>query len=253
MKIHFIALALMFTTPSFSNIFDIQKRSEHDAERLHTGNFKLKIEAKTGNSEVEKYEGELTSIFHLGKHEIITAIDQSYGTKAKQVNTKEAMQHLRHRFRITELVNSEVFIQHAFNEQQRLLTRNVAGIGPRFDLFEDSYSAVFLGMAYLLEAERLGEGAFPDAGEKRSKQRLSSYLYFHHTFKKDLNVSLVMYYQPLLSEFKDYRILSELGWEFKILSALSFELSLETFRDSLPPDSVKKQDMEFKNTIKISF
>ena len=66
-------------------------------------------------------------------------------------------------------------------------------------------------------------------------------------------LSSQIYFQPLLSDTGDFRVLNDTGMTVRVLGPLSLQVSLRLAHDSRPPAGVESTDLSFRNTLAITF
>ncbi len=103
-----------------------------------------------------------------------------------------------------------------------------------------------MGVLYLFEYEQISTSGYSDDNKNLYEHRMSvffdiSVLLFENTY-----FVTTIYYQPLLSNFSDYRILNDNTLEFKLSRKVSLRASNVITYDSLPPIAIRKLDIGFK-------
>ena len=62
-----------------------------------------------------------------------------------------------------------------------------------------------------------------------------------------------IYYQPRIDEFKDYRVLADLGINIKLSESLRVVESLSVMYDSEPPEGVQNTDLKSMSSLRLVF
>jgi putative salt-induced outer membrane protein YdiY len=70
---------------------------------------------------------------------------------------------------------------------------------------------------------------------------------------KNLQVQIMLFYQPSFEDFRNYRLLLDSGVQFSISKAVSYVLKFLGEYNSLVPENVKKQDYRLINQLSLSF
>lgn len=139
----------------------------------------------------------------------------------------------------------EGFVQHAYDQFARLRGRSLVGSGPRWTLVGEDEGALHLGIAYMVEWERLRVSpGDPDAPSTRA-HRISSYLSGRLPLGKTLDVENTLYVQPRIGNPSDVRVLNEASLQWKGNAPLGFRIGFTLRYDGEPPSGVKKLDTEW--------
>lgn len=142
-----------------------------------------------------------------------------------------------------------MFTQLQQNSVTGIDLRLLAGTGPRFKLSSNKQFAFYAATAAMFEYEK--ETTTPPIYHRDI--RSSSYV--TATFKPTANAEFVgtVFYQPLYSNLKDYRILNELSAKFKIIKHLSFSAAWYYLYDSKPAALTPKLNYSISNGIEYDF
>ena len=76
---------------------------------------------------------------------------------------------------------------------------------------------------------------------------------YKHKLNSQLSLISTTYYQPRLSEARDYRALEQAGLAVKITDKLSLKLSLDIAHDSRPPQSIRQTDTSYNTSLSYRF
>ncbi len=157
--------------------------------------------------------------------------------------------HLRYNYKINKWLRWEVFTQLQQNNITGIDLRMLAGTGPRFKLSRTKKLSFYTATAAMYEYEK--EITTPPVYHRN----IRSSSYFTVTYKPAENTELVgtVFYQPLYSNFGDYRILNEISAKFKIIKHLSFTAGWYYLYDSKPAASTPKLNYSISNGIEYDF
>ena len=92
-----------------------------------------------------------------------------------------------------------------------------------------------------------------------TKARITSYFTLIKNFNADNSsfISIVTYYQPLLFDYTDYRINSEINLRSSIVNQKLFKIGLNTslnyLYDTVPAEKVKNTDIILKTGLAVSW
>jgi hypothetical protein len=156
--------------------------------------------------------------------------------------------HFRYNRKLNKKLRIEAFTQYQYNKILGIESRNLIGIGPRFKLNKSEKTVFYIGSLVMQEFEKTS-----DDTKKMSYQRLSSYLSLSIKNKANtLEFASVVYYQPNINLWKDYRLSSQTSLAFNITSKLQFVNSLNYGYDSYAPTNVSKKNIILTNGFRIN-
>lgn len=218
-------------------------------------NMKTTFTAKAGNTEYTAYtgtgrvdyNGKTFDAFLVGNFEFKNTAD----TKVEN----QGFLHLRGITHIAERATWEIFLQRQYDEFIDLNSRNLAGTGLKYRVIEyiaEADSSKTLDVNVSLGAMYETEEYDVDAGiVSKDLWRSANFISVDWLIKKKLNLTGVIYYQPAFKNFKNYRIASELGFEFALARSLHFIVDFTWRYNSIPVTDVKKYDLSVQNGIRI--
>lgn len=120
--------------------------------------------------------------------------------------------------------------------------RNLIGAGPRYKINKSEKIVFYAGSLFMQEFERT-----IDNNKIMSFQRLSNYLSFSlKNSTKSIEISSVLYYQPNINLWADYRLNSLTSVVFNITSKLQFVNSINLGYDSYVPSNISKKIQIFQ-------
>lgn len=162
--------------------------------------------------------------FLIGNYKLIRAEEKDF--------QNSWFAHFRFNFKLSRMIRAESFIQSQHNELLDINSRHLIGAGIRLKLISKEHVKLYLGNAYMYEEEQ------SDGFNKRFyNHRHSSYLSISATFNESkLNLLNTLYYQPLYSDFDNYRILEQFKAEIPISKSLNLFTLFNYYLDSLTPE-----------------
>lgn len=159
----------------------------------------------------------------LGNYNLIRSEDQDFQ------NTW--FLHLRYNQKLSNLFRLEAFVQSQHNQLLNINARNLIGVGLRFKLVSKENVRLYLGNAYMYEEEKSD-----DFDVKNYNHRNSSYLSLSANIpNSNVEITNTIYYQPLYSDFTDYRILEQFKLNVPLSKVLSMYTLLDYYHDNLTP------------------
>ena len=210
---------------------------------------------KAGNTEYSSYTGSGRIDYNGKKFDTFIVGNFEFKNTGETKVENDGFVHLRGIVHITNRTTWELFLQKQYDEFIDLDSRDLAGTGIKYRLIEavskkDSTNSVDVnistGLMYEIESYN------PDGGSiDLYNWRSTSFLSIDWLIKNKLNVTSVIYYQPSINNFKDYRIAADSGLEFAIAKSVKFIFSLTYRYNNLPVTDVKKFDFSIQNGIRI--
>lgn len=247
-------LALLACPPALGQIVNVQPLVAAGQERE---GFSLGVDAsadfRSGNIDFLLLSGSVLPRYRAGPHLVFVMLKAEYGLQADAVFVARDFEHLRYRGTLLPWLSGEVFIQHDRDLFRRLALRALAGAGPRFEPLRSEHLTLALGIAYLLEHERLSEGPQADAGEETLHHRASTYASLTWVASEQLRAGLTAYLQPRFDRVDDVRALLDAELLLAIAGPASIRLSAGVTHDSLPPIGLEPTDIALKGALHLAW
>lgn len=159
--------------------------------------------------------------------------------------------HIRYNYLASSHIRWEVFGQIQFNDIQDIRLRALAGSGPRFKILRNDSSHVYFGTLIMFEYEESRDE--PLILTYHRDFRLSSYLSAAYHFNKVFAVNQIVYFQPKISDFSDFRVSSESQLQFLIRENLSFKTYFQYAYDAKPAGNVPPVVFSLTNGFSFTF
>lgn len=157
--------------------------------------------------------------------------------------------HLRYNYRFHPLIRWEVFAQGQYNRVALIDFRALLGTGPRFKLTDKEKYKFYLGTLVMYEYEEVADGITPINRDARG----SAYLSFSLFPSDRVTIISTTYYQPLLSNFSDYRISSDSTLAVELIKPLSLSISYRFFYDAFPAVGIPSSQYNFTTGLTYTF
>lgn len=156
--------------------------------------------------------------------------------------------HLRYNYKINKWFRWEVFSQIQFNELLSLKSRVLGGTGARFKVNKGKLFKTYIGVASFYEYEEVRQPGFA----VNQGVRMSNYGVVSWQFPKNKGeFTSVTYYQPLFSNFGDFRINSQNALILNINKYIAFTVAFNYFIDSNPPEGVDREVISIQNGLRL--
>lgn len=138
--------------------------------------------------------------------------------------------HLRYNYKIDKMIRWEVFTQLQQNVVTGIKSRYLLGSGPRFKLLERNFIKIYAGTLMMYEREKSTVNSIPI----ENNVRLSSYLSFTIIPNNIVELISTTYFQPLLDDWADRRVLNQAVLKIKAGKRLGIRIDWDYLNDSRP-------------------
>lgn len=246
---------------SLLSIFPITTMAIVNMDGLHFDNKKdtftadldLTVSGSSGNSNTAKTALNAQFSWIAEKSINLAILGYQYGKSNDVRSANKAFIHYRYIYQLNNTIDWELFGQLETNEFTRLSYRGLLGSGIRFSVAKSEQHHAFLGVGgfYSKEKIKFTSGLTDDGVEEFT--RANFYFLSKYRVNPEINFANVLYYQPHLSRFSDYRALLETKFDFKINEDLSFRLSLDIEYDSEPSQAIKSTDVGYMSGLVFNF
>lgn len=208
---------------------------------------------RTGNVESVIAGGAANGAARFGRSRFYTSAMADYTRFSGETRVSRSFIHLRYNYALIDWLVAEAFAQQQHDKFQRLLVRELAGIGPRFVLADDEDLRVACGTSWMLEYERIAVAPGANDAPEIVAHRWNNY--FSATVRPDDRVRALatVYVQPRFDDFGDTRVLFETSVATDVTKRLGLRVLATVRHDTQPPTGVKRTDIEVKNAIVVKF
>ncbi len=197
---------------------------------------------KTGNAEqvILNVNGRMN--WTSGKATTFFIFENEYEWAEGERLINEQLLHIRNTYGLNNLISSELYGQINLDKKLRINNRELIGAGLLFSLIHVKHHALRFGTSFMFEHENYNLPS--DALHPRivNGSRWSNYISVVQQFASKASLTGVIYYQPLMTSFSDYRLLNENTLNLPITTFLSFTVTVKIRYDSKPADGIKLTD-----------
>lgn len=167
----------------------------------------------------------------------------SFLSESDNVILHSGFVHLRHNYKITKRIKSFAFYQRQFNEVLLLNRREVFGGGLRYRFLDKDSLNFDIGFGAIRETEILNRSTLlPDEISETTFYRASCVSSLSWKLGKNLKIFNVIYFQPYLKNFNDFRLLNDFNMIVSISKQFELIAALTTRYDNMPPGTLKTAD-----------
>lgn len=208
-------------------------------------NFSIASNAKTAIvldaiAQVE-YKSEKDLYLLLGNYGFVSGDDEAF--------FNSAFLHFRYNRKVGRVLRWEAFTQVQFNKISLIDFRYLLGTGPRFKIYSNKIIQLYAASLAMFEYEE------DDIAENRYHRdiRSSSYISFTLTPNAMVKCISTTYYQPLFSDFNDFRVLNEETVDVNVSKKFTIEPKFSFLHDSRPVPTVPHDIYSFSTVFKYTF
>ena len=248
----FAAIACLTPTLASAGIINVQSILATEADEGVSGSLSGSADWRTGNVDFLFLSTTPVARYRAGDHLWIGIVRLERKTTGGDiVLVSRTFEHLRYRYRFNDQFLLESFAQHAFDGIRRLNLRAIGGVGGKLDIVNSKSFGLAVGVAYMLEYERIQNDMEIDAGDTDLAHRASTYVVAHYDLDDRVQLVETFYGQPRLNDFGDSRLLSQSQLVIKLTKRVSFTTAFTISYDSAPPETIEKLDTALKSTLTI--
>jgi len=155
--------------------------------------------------------------------------------------------HLRYNYRFSEELRTFQFFQVQANENLFLDRRWLLGTGLRYRLVGGDEARLEVGSGFMWEAERLNpEKLTGEEDPETETVRMANLLVGSGPIGERHRWVTVVYYQPTVEDFGDYRLSGELGLEMEVVASLDLNVTFTWRHDNRAPVGLEEDDLGFR-------
>lgn len=157
--------------------------------------------------------------------------------------SNDYLQHFRTNYYLNDKFALESYLQNQHDIVHNIENRKLAGLGFKANIpFLD-----FVGLSIFYENELLVDNI------SHKDCRMNFYNELSFNIYENLKFSNVIYYQPNIEEFNDYKLALESTLSFPIIKNLFFTNTLSFAHDTYPAIDIPKTTYQIKNSLKFKF
>lgn len=209
---------------------------------------------RLGNVQAVIAGGSANGAARWGSSRFYGSTSGDYTKFSGEVRVSKSFVHFRYNYLLLhDWLLAEAFVQQQHDKFQRLLLRELLGLGPRFVLAEEEDFRLAYGTSWMLEYERIAVAPGANDNPDILAHRWNNY--FSAMVRPDDRVRAVatIYVQPRFDEWDDVRVLFETAVQSDLTKVFGLKVLATIRHDTQPPTAVKRTDLEVKNAFVIKF
>ena len=227
-------------------ILNVERLSSGTSEgRHHAVNGRLSL--ARGNTDIFQLGLNLGLGFRGTTHWVRVLSGLEYLDQSNKRLLDNRYLHLRYNRFFSERVRSFHFLQIQTNRNLLLESRSLVGSGLRGSVFKKDRGFLDVGLGAMYEVEDLRRSALTEGEPARTRTtRLSNLVVGSWVPGERSRLTAVVYHQPALGAFSDYRLLGEMSLAVSLSIRAELEVSLDWRHDSRAPGSLNQDDVGLK-------
>ena len=251
MKKLFLLLLITVTTfitagKSFGQIVNMESQRYHTDTTGWAGsvggsfaltNYGQKVFDVDANAHVQ-YKSKKSLYLFLGGYGFLKGDKQSY--------VDYGFLHLRYNYKLTKVLRLEAFTQLQQNTITKIQFRYLIGAGPRFKLLETPKIKLYEGSLPMYEVEKE-----TGVSQHITNWRCSNYLSVTFIINKQTEFTTTTYYQPVLFDAGDYRLLNQSNFKIKAGKKVAVVIRYNYQYDASPAAGVTKETYTFGTGVNV--
>ncbi len=249
MKYLILILFIALSFQANSQILNVESLRKVTDTSGFSGSASLDFSLKKDLNEYFGFRTNMHVQYKMNKHLVLIKNDLEFQRIEGNKFANSGISHLRYNYKIFPRITWEVFIQAQYNKVSKINFRGLLGTGPRFKLSDSERFNFYVGTLVMYEQEELDDDLTPIERDIRG----SAYFSFSLYPRQNISVISTTYYQPQLSEFKDYRISSQTSLLIKMFENLSFKTTYTYIYDEFPAEGIPKSQYSFTSGIAYTF
>ncbi len=246
MKFRLLTLLLLIFTGARGQVVNIESRRLSTDSVRFVGDFNLALLLNSTNGKsITTIRGNIVAQWKSKNYRHLFLASANYDlAKAEEENfVNNFYIHFRYNYKINTWLRWEAFVQSQTNEPLGIRFRQLVGTGPRFKIQLDPHKDIYIGTAYMYEYEK----TIPPYTTTLNLHRWSNYGSLNiHIPKLNGSIISTVYYQPVFSDFSDFRIMNDTKVDFNLTAKWRVYTRFSYLYDSRPPETIRKTALNFE-------
>lgn len=222
------------TSMGYAQIINVESLRKVTDTSGWSGNASLDFSLTKNAQTLIRFGNNIHVQYKMNKHLVLFINNLSFERSAGEDFVNQGSQHLRYNYKLSDYMVWEAFIQSQHNSIAKINFRGLAGTGPRLKILGKDKYRLYLGTLVMYEHEELNEKPLVINRDFRS----SIYTSFSLYLTDDITFVSTSYYQPLLTDFSDYRFATENSLVIGIVNRLSLKTTYTLTYDEVPASEV---------------
>jgi hypothetical protein len=248
------ALVLVTVSSAVSAQVNVETLRGDLRQKPATAQLEGAFTGRIGNVEGVVAGGGANGAARTGDHRFYASTSGDYTRFSHETRVSKSFVHLRYNYVLLhDWLLAELFVQQQHDKFQRLLLRELLGVGPRFVIADEEDLRVAYGTSWMLEYERIAVAKGAPDNPEIVAQRWNNYLSAMVRPDDRVRSIATIYVQPRFDAFSDVRVLLETAVQTDVTKVFGLKVLATLRYDTQPPTEVKRTDIEVKNAIVVKF
>ena len=235
---------------ALARIVDVSIEASKEAKDGLSFSAQGSYDSSEGNSNRSTHKSSLIGRYKHSKHSLLLMGSSERGKLEGNTYLESDFIHGRYRYTILSYLDWGLFLQKDRNRFRGLNDRRVVGTGPRFSfLFKDL--KMYWGIFYMFEKEEYLPEVIVD--RELENNRISTFFSFKWNYSNTFTVYSTSYFQPLIEDTNDFRLLNNSGFLVKINENLDYNFKINYIYDSHPPVEFSYDDRTMHHGFNLNF
>ena len=242
-----ILLFLFLPVCSFGQIINVENKRFSSDKDGFVGTFDLGLNLIKNTAHILQFNNNVQLQYSKENHTYLLLNDISFVQKEGEEDwLNKGYQHFRYIYQNKKL-GFEGFIQHQYDKAQKIQLRMLMGAGARWQLVKNDSLQFAMGFSTMNEYEN------PVDADPFVQIRLSYYLSCAFQVNENISLSTTNYYQPLLTNWRDYRMSSQTTLKLALNKQFEFKIAGNITFDSQPAEAVPLLNYHVINGVSYEF
>lgn len=242
-----LAICCLFVFHSTSQVINIENKRFLNDTNGFVGRSDLNFNINQNTQQVITLGINVHAQYQHDRSRILAISDLAFIKAAQQDFVNNGYQHLRYSFKLNKRFTWETFVQAQYNLVLKLDRRYLAGTGTRVKLIKSKHFRMYAAALYMYEYQSQNFEQII-----QYNHRLSNYVTLSFDFDK-FDFTNTTFYQPLLTNFANYRIASDSNLDINLSNRFHFRVGFNLLYDTNQPPGVPDLVYSLKNGISFKF
>ncbi len=157
--------------------------------------------------------------------------------------------HFRYNYKLSKLIRWEAFTQLQNNVVTKIRSRFLLGTGPRFKLVSNEHLHLYAAALIMYEQEKESGTANIIHNDARNSNYISATIIPN----KQIELVSTVFFQPLIKNLKDFRILHQASLKVKAAKNFSIRINWNYLNDSYPVNGIPSVNYSFNTGFEYDF
>ena len=242
-----LLLFILLPLYSFGQIINVENQRFSTNKEGFVGTFDLGLNLIKNTAQILQFNNNVHLQYSKENHTYLLLNDISFVQKEGEEDwLNKGYQHFRYIYQNKKL-GFEGFIQHQYDKAQKIQFRMLMGAGARWQLVKNDSLQFAMGFSTMNEYEN------PVDADPFVQIRLSYYLSCAFQVNENISLSTTNYYQPLLTNWRDYRMSSQTTLKLALNKQFEFKIAGNITFDSQPAEAVPLLNYHVINGVSYEF